>query len=510
KNAAHTLPLEGVSSIAVIGADAGPQAVVMESGSAHVHVAGLSVPLTAIRERAGASVRVSYARGDLGARPLPLVPAAVLTPPSGSGHGFEGQYFGTPDYGAPVLTRVDPTIDFGADPHIPRPPAGTLAKPRYPHTPAPWSAKWSGTLMPPASGLYGFSLTGAGTAELFLDGHQVAAIQQADFPRTVIGTARLEKGRKVAVRIEYDTAAAVLGAGLRVGWQPPDGRLAQAVAAARQADVAIVFAGEQLGEGYDKIRLGLPGDENRLIAAVAAANPRTVVVLNTSTPVAMPWIGAVAAVIEAWYPGAADGTSIAALLYGDVNPSGRLPVTFPRTAEQGPATHWWEYPGNGHGVVFDEGVRVGYRWYDAEHVEPLFPFGYGLSYTRFEIGRLQIRGGGAHRTVSVSVRNTGRRAGAEVVQLYVGLPSAAGDPPRQLKGFAKIYLRPGQGSTVAMSLSDAALEAYDVQRRQWRLYPGRYSVMVGVSSSDIRAAGRFVVGARAALPPVTAQGAPGA
>ncbi|MGH8148547.1 MAG: glycoside hydrolase family 3 C-terminal domain-containing protein, partial [Steroidobacteraceae bacterium] len=493
KNTGNVLPLANVGSIAVLGADAGSEVVVMESGSAHVHVGTLLAPIDAIRARAGRSVRVSDVRGDLGVRPLPLVPTSVLSPPSGRGQGLEGVYFASPDYWAPVLRRIDPTIDFGADPHIPKAPPGTLAKPQYQRFPAPWSAKWTGALAPPVTGLYGFSLTGAGTAELYVNDELVAAIEQADFPRTVIGTTGLTKGQPANVLIKYDTAAVVLGGGIRLGWQPPNGRLAQAAAAAKQADVAIVFAGEQLGEGYDKERFALPGDENRLIEAVAAVNPRTVVVLNTSTPVAMPWIGAVAAVIEAWYPGAQAGPAIAALLFGDVDPSGRLPVTFPRTAGQGPATRWWEYPGNGHSVVFSEGVRVGYRWYDAEHQQPLFPFGYGLSYTTFEMSGLSIARAGASRVVRVSVRNTGPRAGAEVVQLYVGLPAQAGDPPRQLKGFERVALRPGEFRLVTLPLPDSALEAYDAQQGRWRLYPGGYTVMVGASSRDVRQVGRFTV-----------------
>lgn len=493
KDANHLLPLEGVKSLAVLGADAGPQAVVMETGSAHVHVGALSVPIDAIRARAGRAVRVAYERGSLGVRPLPSVPANVFSPPAGSGHGLRGVYFGTPYYWKPVLTRIDSKIEIGADARLPAAPPGTLGEREFNQGAAPWSAKWSGTLTPPATGLYGFSLTGAGTAELYIDNRLVAAIQQADFARTVIGTAELTAGHRVSVLIKYDTAAAILGAGLRLGWQPPDGRLARAVAAARQADVAIVFVGEQLGEGYDKISFALPGDEDRLIEAVAAANPRTIVVLNTSTPVAMPWIDRVAAVIEAWYPGEEAGSSIASLLFGDVDPSGKLPVTFPRDDEQGPATHWWEYPGNGRSVVFDEGVLVGYRWYEAKHQRPLFPFGYGLSYTTFELGDLAIAGAGAARTVSVGVKNTGRRAGAEVVQLYVGLPAAAEDPPRQLKGFEKVELHPGETRIVRLPLPDAALRAYDETSGEWRLFPGQYTVMVGVSSSDIRESRRLVI-----------------
>lgn len=506
-DAAHpVLPIgPGVRSIAVIGADAGPEAVIMETGSAHVHIGALSVPLDAIRARAGRAVHVDYERGSIGVRALPLLPAQVLSPPGdeseGAGderrkgrhvaHGLRAEYFGTPYFWVPVLTRIDSTVDTGADPHVPSPPAGTLGKREFERGREPWSARWTGTLTPPADGLYGFSLTGSGTAELYVDDRLVATIQRADFPRTVVGTIELHAGGAVPILIKYDTASSILGTGLRVGWQPPDDRLARAVAAARKADVAIVFAGEQLGEGYDKMSFPLPGDQNRLIEAVAAANPRTVVVLHTSTAVAMPWIDRVAAVIEAWYPGEEAGASIAAVLFGDVNPSGRLPVTFPRDAHQGPATHWWEYPGNGRSVVYGEGVLVGYRWYDARGEKPLFPFGHGLSYTTFAYSDLKVSGAADGRSVSIRVRNTGRRAGAEVVQLYVGLPTAADDPPRQLKGFVKVPLRPGEQRTVSLPLPDAALRAFDADSGRWRLFPGTYAVMIGASSRDIRERASF-------------------
>src|SRR5262249_7032733 len=159
--------------------------------------------------------------------------------------------------------------------------------------------------------------------------------------------------------------------------------------------------GEQLGEGYDKTFFDLPGDQNQLIDAVASANPRTVVVLHTSTAVAMPWLDKVAGVVEAWFPGQEAGSSIAPLLFGDVDPSGKLPVTFPRDEKQGPAAHWMQYPGNGHSVAYAEGVFVGYRWYDAREQEPLFPFGHGLSYTSFDYSQVRLEGHGADRTVHV-------------------------------------------------------------------------------------------------------------
>lgn len=493
KNDNQVLPLQNVKSIAVIGADAGPEAVVMESGSAHVRVQNLTVPVDAIRKRAGKSVKVTFERGSAGVRSLAVVPASVLTPPSGKGKGLRGVYYHTPYFWAEAVTRIDNKIEFGADPDIGDPPPDLLGKRKYERGRGPWSVQWTGTITPPASGEYAFSLTGAGTAELYLDHKRVATVQRADFPATAIGTVTLTKGQPAQVLLKYDTASALLGTGIKLGWMTPDDRLQRAVAAARNAGVAVVFAGEQLGEGHDKLLFNLPGDQDHLIAAVAAANPRTVVVLHTSTAVAMPWVNNVAAILESWYPGQEAGTSIAALLFGDVNPSGKLPVTFPRDAGQGPAVHWLKYPGNGQSVAYDEGVLVGYRWYDAQREEPLFPFGHGLSYTNFRYSGLKISGEGIGRRVSLKVKNTGRRKGAEVVQLYVSVPPEALEPPRQLKGFEKILLDPGESATVTIPLGDAGLAMYDEAGSDWRVFPGHYEIQVGASSRDIRIKKSFVI-----------------
>lgn len=485
------LPLTQVKSLAVIGADAGADAVVMESGSPNVHVDTLSVPVDAIRARAGDTVQVTYERGSIGVRALPLVPARVLQPPSHQGQGLEGTYFGTPYFWTQVARRLDPDIDIGADPKVPEAAAGTAGRREFARGRTPWSVRWEGWIVPPVTGRYGFSLTGAGTAQLYIDGTLVTAIERADFPMTSVATVTLQGGRPTAIFVKYDTAAAVLGAGIRLGWQPPDQRLAQAVEAARGAAAAVVFVGEQLGEGGDKQSLGLPADQDALIEAVAAVNPHTIVVLHTSTAVAMPWVDRVAGIVEAWYPGQEAGSSIAAVLFGDVNPSGHLPVTFPRDAAQGPATHWWEYPGDGRTVAYTEGVFVGYRWYDAHAQQPLFAFGHGLSYTTFGFSQLAVAGAGRARKVSVVVKNTGSRAGAEVVQLYVGMPEAAAEPPQLLKGFEKVFLQPGESRRVVMDLPDDSLDVFDPSTGAWSLVPGTYHVMVGASSRDIRQEGTF-------------------
>ncbi|MBN2419126.1 MAG: glycoside hydrolase family 3 C-terminal domain-containing protein, partial [Deltaproteobacteria bacterium] len=284
------------------------------------------------------------------------------------------------------------------------------------------------------------------------------------------------------------------GAGIKLGWMPPDDRLQKAIDVAGESHAAIVFAGEQLGEGSDKLFFSLPCDQNRLIEEVAKVNSRTIVVLHTSTPVAMPWLDKVEAVIQAWYPGQEAGTSIADVLFGDVNPSGKLPVTFPADERQGPFLHWTSYPGDGGlNMIYHEGVLAGYRWYDAMNQEPLFPFGHGLSYTEFQYSDIEIFGTGKDRAVRLDVKNTGDRAGAEVVQVYVRVPEEAKEPPKQLKGFDKIMLEPGESKSVTIPLGDELLMMFDEFENEWKLFKGDYKVMVGSSSRDIRAEQGFKI-----------------
>jgi beta-glucosidase len=520
KNKNNVLPLAGAKSIAVIGDDAGPHVTAMETGSAHVYVdpARLKTPIDTIKARAGSAIVVSYSEGTRGIRPLSPIPADVLK--SASGHpGLDAVYWMNGRFGgAPAVNRVDATIDFAAPPpeviaaapaQRGTPPAPAAPPPAGAQTrtgrgraggagrgPRPnWSAKWTGTLTPPATGLYRFSIAGGGTAQLYVDDRAVATMMRADFGMVAHGSITLTAGHAVAIALKFSNDSNLTGQYLRVGWAPPDASLVEnAVAAAKRADVAVVFAAELEGEGYDKLTLNLPGDQDRLIGAVADANPRTVVVLHTSNPVAMPWIDKVAAVIEAWYPGQEAGPSIASILFGDVNPSGRLPVTFPADESQGPATRWTEYPGDGYTANFTEGVLVGYRWYDAKRQQPLFPFGHGLSYTTFKYDDLQVQRTADSASVRVRVTNTGSRAGAEVAQLYLEYPAAALEPPHVLKGFEKVMLKPGESKTVTFTLDKAALAAWDEMEHAWKLYPGSYTAHVGSSSRDLRAARAFTIG----------------
>jgi beta-glucosidase len=274
-----------------------------------------------------------------------------------------------------------------------------------------------------------------------------------------------------------------------------DDRISRAVELARASDVAIIFAGlpeRYETEGRDRPDWELPGRQAELIQAVARANRKTVVVLNCGAPVAMPWIEDVPALVLAYYPGLEGGHAIANILAGEVNPSGKLTLTLPRRMEDNPT--FLNYPGRRE-VRYGEGIFVGYRYYDKLDVEPLFPFGHGLSYTTFEYSRLQVPAQvkmGEPVRVSVAVKNTGPVAGKEVVQLYIHDRQATlPRPPQELKGFAKLSLQPGEAQTVTFDLDQRALSFYDPERAQWVAEAGEFDILIGSSSRDIRARATF-------------------
>jgi beta-glucosidase len=289
--------------------------------------------------------------------------------------------------------------------------------------------------------------------------------------------------------------------------------VADAVAAAKAADVAIVYANDSETEGTDRTNLGLnygtcslvacaqfPVSQDQLIGAVAEANPNTIVVLNTGGPVRMPWLGQVKSVVEAWYPGQEDGNAAAAVLFGDVNPSGKLPETFPVSENDLPTQTTAQYPGvNGH-ATYSEGLQVGYRWYDSQNIAPLFPFGHGLSYTTFSYSGLRVSRTSSGASVTMTITNTGTRAGAEVAQVYLAAPAAAGEPPKQLKGYQKVFLNPGQARSVTVPVDSRAFAQWDTTKHTWLITPGTYQILVGSSSRDIRAQSSLTMPAKTLAP----------
>ncbi len=273
----------------------------------------------------------------------------------------------------------------------------------------------------------------------------------------------------------------------------------QAAAAAQQAQVAIVFASYPESEGSDLTSISLPGTQDAMIEAVAAANPNTIVVLNTGGPVLMPWLASVKSVLEAWYPGQDDGTAIASVLFGDIDPSGHLPQTFPTSLSAIPTATPQQFPGVNGQVDYSEGLDVGYRWYDASHVTPLFPFGWGLSYTRFRFSQLKVTPGPVINDssgpdaptgqaaplarVTARITNTGSARGSDVMQLYMGDPAVAGEPPRQLEGFRRVTLLPHQSRNVTFTITGHDLSFFNVKANGWTVPNGRFSLYVGDASA---------------------------
>jgi beta-glucosidase len=275
--------------------------------------------------------------------------------------------------------------------------------------------------------------------------------------------------------------------------------LSSAAALAKSADVAIVFAYQWEAEGVDLKTLSLPDNQDALIERVAAANPHTVVVLESGTAVTMPWLGKVSGVMEAWYAGSSGHKAVANVLVGEVNPTGKLPMTFPKSDADLPhpviPALAPEDAGAGSGAVddrahiqskysvrYDEGLKVGYKWYESEHKVPLFPFGFGLSYTTYAYSNLTVNN--SQRTVSFIVKNTGKRSGTEIAQVYASLPEVAGEPFKRLVGWQRVDLAQGESKTITVALDPRVMSVFDEQRDVWSLLPGVYTIAAGSSSSD--------------------------
>ncbi len=487
KNDQNILPVntQQIHSVAVIGPDADSVPKVVGGGSASVIPPYIISPLQGITQRAGNSVTVRHAQGIFPEGGLPTIPAQYFTPPAGSSvsQGLQAQFFANMTLtGTPVLTRTDPNIDFswnGASPG-----SGVPA--------TQWSARWTGTLTPPTTGTYTFALSSDDGSRLYINDQLVVNNWSDHLSTTKSATIQLTAGQTYAVRVEYYQNQFI--SSMRLSWALPgqvDSLLAQAVQQAKSSDISIVLVNDNEAEGADRSDLELPGTQDQLIDAIAHANPHTIVVLNTGGPVLMPWIHEIPGIVEGWYAGQEDGNALAAVLFGDVNPSGKLPMTFPANINDVPANTAIQYPGINLQAQYSEGIFVGYRHYDAQHIKPLFPFGYGLSYTAFTYSNLTMTPTCAASLcnifVQLDVKNTGSRPGAEVVQLYLGMPSTSKvpEPPRQLKGFQKVLLGAGQTQHLHFSLDSHALAYWDTATHTWIVQNGTYQVMLGSSSRDI-------------------------
>ena len=497
KNEGGLLPLNKskIKSIAIIGPDAYP-AVPVGGGSARVEPFAATSYLQGLSNYLGTAVQVYYARGVPSLGEMAGATSFSTTATEGK-PGLNAEYFNNKDLqGTPAIMRTEQHVNFRAGTSADFP-AQTL------------SSRWTGYFVPQESG--SFDIFVASTGEdggfyrLYLDDKLI--FDNWTTSRAAVGQARLTlEAAPHKVVLEQHGRSGWLGTRMQFGIVRHGSVVSEeAKKLASKADVVVVAAGfdpETESEGADRT-FNLPPAQDELIEAMAAANKNTIVVVTSGGNVDMNgWIDHIPALIATWYPGQEGGTALAEVLFGDVNPSGRLPVTFERRWEDNPVSESY-YPAAGtNKVVYKEGVFVGYRGYEKNGTKPQFPFGYGLSYTNFTYGKLSIqqgvtKGGSPEfwwAEVSFDVTNTGARAGAEVAQVYVSdSHSKVPRPAKELKGFAKIELKPGETKRVKVFLNQRALSYYDVNAKQWRAEPGDFNVLVGPSSAQIELRGKLTL-----------------
>jgi len=476
KNDRRTLPLARPRSIAVLGVDASQARLGGYSGPG---IKPVSI-LEGIRARGSAIVRFAPGPGRI-SREYVVVPSEQLAS-NDSGRavrGLHGEYFDNNRLeGEPRLTRTDARVDFG----------WTLNSPGR-GIPFDWySVRWTGRVTAPATGVRRIGVEGNDGYRLYLDNTLVIDNWQKRSYGNRLANVNWKANTTHDIRLEFFESTGnarvklVWDAGVTDDWSA---KIAAAVDSARRSDVAVVVAGLEEGEFRDRAFLSLPGHQEELIQRVAATGKPTIVVIVGGSAVTMSrWLDRVAAVVDAWYPGEEGGHAVADVLFGDYNPAGRLPITFPLSEGQLPLSYNHKPTGRGDDYLDLSG-------------QPLFPFGYGLSYTTFEYSKLAIEPAEipatGKATVRATVKNTGTRAGDEVVQLYIrDVLASVGRPVMQLAGFQRISVAPGEEKTVSFELSSAQLRMLN-KDMQWVVEPGVFRVMVGASSKDIRLRGELSV-----------------
>jgi len=476
KNDGHVLPLSvaNVKTLVVIGPNAGTY--IAGGGSSYVSPFHTTSILDGIRKITGNRIQVKY------------VPALYSLQDyidssrySSFGQiGIKAEYFSNPDLnGNPLVTRVEKTIDhqWGNKPDIESFPDGAF------------SVRWSGSIKPSNTATYRLTIRANGGARLFINGHLVYDAWDKVSASLHTIKIRLEKGIEYDLRFEYSNKSGF--ANCAFAWYDSQPDLQKAVDVAKESDAAIVCAGfnadlEQ--EGYDRT-FELPKFQDSLISLIAASNPKTIVILNAGGNVNIQrWLPKVSGLLHAWYPGQEGGQAVSEILFGKTNPSGKLPVSFEKEWKDSPVYHsYYDEKHTGH-VYYKEGLFLGYRYWDTAHVQPAFPFGFGLSYTSFQYKSICITRQGKNRIkVSFIIKNTGPVDGAEIAQVYVHQQSCPVERPyKELKGFAKIDLKKGESKTVTVNLATRSFSYYQVDKKRFGYDPGKFDILIGSSSKNIR------------------------
>lgn len=477
-----TLPLKKVKSIAVIGPYANA-AQILGGGSSSVSPHYVVTPFEGIKNRAGKKIKVDTLPGCHIYKNLPAPAPETLSTADGRLGLSLNLFNGTECSGAPVYSEVTTRVQHGwfhySVPNVNQ---------------SEFSMRMEGFFTPKESGIHSLSLEGVGWCKLYLDNEMIVDhSDDADMGKQIVAEVELKGGKAYPIKVEYYWKGSPRWRSVSLGHQPPQSLdlIGDAVKLAKKADVVVLVAslnGEWETEGADRVDMKLPGAQDELIRRVAKANKNTIVVLNVGSPVEMPWIDKVPAVLQLWYNSQEQGNALADILFGDENPSGKLPTTFPVRLEDNPA--YINYPGENGKVRYGEGIFVGYRYYDKKNLAPLFPFGHGLSYTKFKYSNLKLSSDSITPNdtlkVKVDVTNTGKVAGKEIVQLYVrDVKSTFARPDKELKGFEKIELKHKQTKTVTFTLDREAFWYFDTLTNAWSTEAGEFEILVGGSSRDV-------------------------
>lgn len=488
------LPLDKnkIKSIAVIGPN-GNVARMYGSGSAYLDGNYSVSPLKGIADKVGENISVKFEQGIPDrAVDAPMVGPEYFTTNDGK-PGIYAEYYNNKELeGEPVYTTVEKDLDFNWGWNSPKEGVVNLDK---------WSAKFTGKFKSPGDGWYEIGFWVDNGVRLYIDGEKVLdAWVGANAGKFYSTRYKFEKDRTYDIRVDFYENIGTCQLQLGLASYNVEEEIQKAVVAAKKSDVVVLALGLDPtleGESVDRVSLGLPEDQLKLADKVLEANNNTVVVLYNGTPITMDgWLEKVPAVVETFYPGQEGGNALANILFGDVNPSGKLPLTFPKKWEDTPVAD--SYPGEKEVAYYTEGIFVGYRWYDKKNIEPLFPFGYGLSYTTFEFSDLKLSKKSMTENdtliIKATIKNTGKIAGEEVVQLYISDKKASVEREvKSLKGFKRVSLKPNESKTVTMKIDKSALSFYDVDSKSWVVEPGEFEVLVGNSSRNILLKDTFTI-----------------
>lgn len=494
KNQNHLLPLDAktIKSIGVIGPNGGTPRSGGGGSSMVQPIHPVSV-MEGILSHAGSQATVQYSIGVQDPGDVAMIDSFFMKPAQGEGHGLYAEIFNNDKLeGEPAFTRVDPIVDFFYDDQAsPAPQVGIQH----------YSMRWTGELTAPITGLYELRTNSDDGVRLWIDDKLVIDDWKNHGPTIDKKKLQFLAGHKYKIRLEYFNATG--GGIIQLGWALPAAALKQdAMRVARESDVVVLAMGfnyDLESEAQDRASFSLPDGQDALIQDVLKVNPHAVVLINTGSPVDMrAWADKVPALIYAWYPGEQGGNAFADILFGNFNPSGRLPVTMMKRWEDAP--EFGTYPETDGNVNYKEGIFVGYRYYDKSKVEPMFPFGHGLSFSQFEYTNLEVKAANTSPDhpdveVAVTVTNTSKMAGAEVVQLYVrDLAPHVERPMQELKAFQRVFLKAGESQVVKLKLDKFSFAYYDTEIHDWKVWPGQFALRVGASSRDIRLEGGVELG----------------